>query len=179
MNSKEKYSEVYRTAKELRKNTELLRKKSRLLYFLSYFTAIFPGLLYTTLILLLHLGNIYSSELRQAISLFMFYVVFFILLLLQIRLFLSVRNLFDEVMVKCGKLSDMVDWTAMRKRQIHSEVDPQIQESIDDFFEYSMSTLCPYYGGKAKYKSLRYLSIVEIIVVTIFSLLFTFGIIAI
>ena len=180
MNNKEKYADVYRTAQELRISTNLLRQKSKKIYFLSYLTAILPAAIYAFLLVFFSQTDCdCSSEAKQTISLMVFFVSFIVMFLLQMRLFFRTGTLFKEVMEKCGVLSDMVDWTSMRKRQVYSDVDPKIQDSINDFFEYSLSTQCPYYGGRAKYKSLRYLSIVEMITVMVFSLLFTFGVISI
>ena len=179
MNSKEKYGEVYRTAIELHHSTNFLRKKSRRIYLWSILTSFFPGVLYAVLLLLLHYNCDCSSESKQTISLMTFFVTFLVMLLMQTRSFFRIGTLFHKVMEICGELSDMVDWTTMRKRQVYSEIDPKIQKPIDEFFEFSMSTQCPFYGGKTKYKFFRYLSMVEMIVVMVFSLLFTFGIIVI
>lgn len=179
MSSKDNYAEVYLTANELRSYTNVLRRRSKRIYLWSIYTAILPGLIYALLVLLLHYNCDCSSATKETISLMVFYVTFFVMFLLQMRLYLRTGTLFNKVMDKCGELSDMVDWTTMRKRQVYSEIDPKIQQPIDEFFEYSMSTQCPFYGGKAKFKALRYLSMAEMIVVMVFSLLFTFGIIEI
>lgn len=179
MSSKEKYAEIYLTANELHSYTNVLRRRSKRIYLWSIYTAILPGMIYALLITLLHHNCDCSSGTKQTISLMVFFVSFILVFLLQMRLYFRTGTLFNKVMDKCGELSDMVDWTTMRKRQVYSEIDPRIQQPIDEFFEYSMSGQCPFWGGRARFKALRYLSMVEMIVVMVFSLLFTFSIIEI
>lgn len=66
----------------------------------------------------------------------------------------GLRSLFEDVQKLCGELSDMIDWTTMRKRQVYKPLEPELQESIDGFYNYCISRRCPFYGGKAIYYSM-------------------------
>jgi hypothetical protein len=85
---------------------------------------------------------------------------------------------FEEVKRICGELSDMVDWTSMRKRQVYNATDSKIQMAINEFYEYTMSTSCPFYGGKKRYYLLRMLAMLELLAIMVFSLLITFGLVS-
>ena len=63
----------------------------------------------------------------------------------------SLKKTYNSVMEKCGDLTDSIDWSTMRKRQLYNNLDPEIQSSIDNFYEFCMSKDCPYYGGKKRY----------------------------
>ena len=66
----------------------------------------------------------------------------------------GLHSLFEDVQKLCGELSDMIDWTTMRKRQVYKPLEPELQESIDGFYNYCISRRCPFYGGKAIYYSM-------------------------
>lgn len=177
MNNKDKYLEVYQIAEDLSRSTFLLRKKSRGLYVWQIFTAVFPLGVYLTLLLLLSNSAPEKIDPYRMIPMMVCYVAFFCCFFICMRAYYRLGMLLNEVKEKCSELSDMVDWTTMRKKQIYNALDPKIQKSIDDFFDYSKSNLCPFYGGKTKYKLLRMLSLIEIIIVMTISLLITFGVI--
>lgn len=84
------------------------------------------------------------------------------------------RQLYLSVLSKCGELSDMVDWTTMRKRQLYHQLDEKIQEPINAFFEYSTSKLCPFHGGRKLFLSLQLLFQLELIACAAMSLVWTF-----
>lgn len=179
MNSKEKYLEVFRTAIELREVTILLREKSRNLYVWSFCAAVVPIVVYFALLFFLSNNDDYKPEMKQVISLLSFFVLFLFFFYFQNRKFFRAGNIFKDVVKRCGELSDMVDWMTMRKRQVYSEVDERIQKPIDEFYEYSMSPQCPFGGGKKKFKMLRYMAIVEMIIVMVISFLMSLGVISI
>ena len=179
MNSKEKYSEVFHTAMELHADTILLREKSRNLYVWSVYAAVVPIVVYFVLLFFLSNNDDYKPETKQVISLLSFFVLFLFFFYVQYRKFFRAGNIFKDVVKRCGELSDMVDWTTMRKRQVYSEVDEKIQKPIDEFYEYSMSPQCPFYGGKKRFKMLRYMVMVEAMIVMVISLLISFGVISV
>ena len=93
------------------------------------------------------------------------------------RAYYNLKVFYSEVKKQCGELSDMVDWETMRKRQVYKTLDPLIQRPIDFFYEFSRSKKCPFYGGEKRYKFLRLMSLVEVVLIMSISLLLTFGII--
>lgn len=175
--NKDKYSEVYQVAEDLSRSTILLKKKSRSLYAWQIFTAVFPLGVYLILLLLLYNRMPENTDSYQTIPLMACYAAFICCFVICTRAYYRLGMLLNDVKVKFGELSDMVDWTTMRKKQIYSTLDPKLQQPIDAFFDYGKSKLCPFDGGKTRFKLLRMLSLVEIIIVMITSLLITFGII--
>lgn len=175
MNNKEKISEVYQIVEYLSRNTVILRVKSLRLSVWQVITALLPMVVYFSLLFLLPNDLFEKTETNQTIALIAGFVVFLFCFYVEIRLYYRLGMRFNEVKKACGELSDMIDWTTMRKKQVYNSLDPKIQQTIDGFYEYSMSTMCPFYGGKKKYKGLRLLSIVELVVVMFISILITFG----
>lgn len=177
MNNNDKYSEIYRVAQELRVNTEILRNKSRWLYMWSYGVDIIPFFIYIALCTILYYSDSFSLESNQVISLLVFFVLYSLFIFIQTRKYYYLSSHFHDVMARCGELSDMVDWESMRKRQVYKAIDEKIQFSIDDFYDYSMSSNCPFYGGRRRYFLLRLVSLIEVITVIMLSLLMTFHVI--
>lgn len=177
MSNKEKYAEVYKTADSLNANMEVLRIKSRQLYDWMLVIAIFPLVVYCTLIFVVFREQINEKEAYEAISMTASYVLFLMCFYIEGRKYFRLRLQFEEVKRICGELSDMVDWTSMRKRQVYNTIDPKIQVAIDEFYEYTMSHSCPFYGGKKRYRWLRMVAMIELLAIMVFSLLITFGLV--
>lgn len=177
MNNKEKYSEVYKTVEILNINMMILRKKSRQLYGWLYVWAILPAIVYCVFFLIAYKELISQKDTYIVVPLMVSYVVYLFCFYIVEKKYYRLRLLFDNVKSNCGELSDMVDWTTMRKRQIYNTtLDPKIQGAIDDFYEYTLSTSCPFYGGKVKYRMLRMISFSELISIMIYSLFVTSGV---
>lgn len=178
MNSKEKYAEVYKTADSLNANMEVLRMKSGRLYGWMRVMALLPLVVYCLLFFVVFRDQIGEKEANEAIPMMVSYVVFLLCFYIVSRKYIRLRLQFEEVKRICGELSDMVDWTSMRKRQVYNNtIDPKIQVAIDEFYEYTMSTSCPFYGGKKRYRWLRMVAMTELLAIMVFSLLVTFGLV--
>lgn len=178
MNSREKYAEVYKTADSLNVNMAILRMKSGQLFGWMRVMALFPLVVYCLLFFVVFREQIGEKAAYEAIPMTVSYVVFLLCFYIVSRKYFRLRLQFEEVKRICGELSDMVDWTSMRKRQVYNNtIDPKIQAAIDEFYEYTMSTSCPFYGGKKRYRWLRMVAMIELLVIMLFSLLITFGLV--
>ena len=171
-NSKEKYSQLYIEAKDLSEKTSLLKKRSRLLLVLQI-----VSLLLLPFFMLAITPSFKMADTRNENLLFFYSIVFLLFALIYFwmrNMNKKTRKLYFFVHGKCGELSDMVDWTTMRKRQIYHQLDERIQEPIDAFYEYSVSKLCPYYGGRKLFLILQMLYQLELIACATMSLIWTF-----
>lgn len=170
--SKEKYSRLYIEAKELSEKTSLLKKRCWQLFVLQIVSLL---LLPFFMIAIAPLFNV-TETLNEA--LLTFYSIVFLLFALfyfwMRNMNKKTRQLYLSVLSKCGELSDMVDWTTMRKRQLYHQLDEKIQEPINAFFEYSTSKLCPFHGGRKLFLSLQLLFQLELIACAAMSLVWTF-----
>ena len=178
MKSKEKYLEVYKTAESLNANMTILRIMSRRMYGWMIVMAIFPLVIYCLLFFVVFKEQIGEKEAYEAIPMMVSYVVFLLCFYVVSRKYFRLRLQFEEVKRICGELSDMVDWTSMRKRQVYNATDSKIQMAINEFYEYTMSTSCPFYGGKKRYYLLRMIAMLELLAIMVFSLLITFGLVS-
>lgn len=178
MNRKEKYAEVYKTAESLEANMNVLRMKSSQLYGWMRVMAFLPLAAYCLLFFVVFREQIGERAAYEAIPMTVSYVVFLLCFYIVSRRYYRLGLQFEEVKRICGELSDMVDWTSMRKRQVYNNtIDPKIQVAIDEFYEYTMSKSCPFYGGKKKYHWLRMVAMMELLAIMVFSLLITFGLV--
>lgn len=170
--SKEKYSQLYTEAKELSEKTSLLKKRSRLLLALQV-----ASLLLLPFFLVI-MAPLFKSTVTYNEVLMSFYSIVFLLFAIiyfwMRNMNKQTRKLYLSVHSKCGDLSDMVDWTTMRKKQLYHQLDEKIQEPIDAFYEYSVSKLCPYYGGRKLFLILQFLYQLELIACVAMSLVWTF-----
>ena len=170
--SKEKYSQLYFEAKELSEKTLLLKKRSRLLFFLRIVSLL---LLPFFMIAVVPRFNVSDTNDEALLTFCSIVFLLFVLIYFWMRnMNKNTRKLYMSVHSKCGDLSDMVDWTTMRKRQLYHQLDEKIQESIDAFYDYSISKLCPYYGGRKLFLALQLLYQLELIACATMSLIWTF-----
>lgn len=88
------------------------------------------------------------------------------------RLSKQTRGLYENVLQLCGELSDMIDWSTMRKRQVYKPLEQNLQNPIDDFYTYSISILCPFYGGKVLLNVLFICLMIEVLSIFVYALLF-------
>ena len=172
-NLKEKYSLLYVEARELSEKTSLLKKRSRLLLVLQIVSLL---LLLIYMVAVAPSFKMTDSHNEALLTFYSFVFLLFALIYFWMRnMNKKTRKLFFSVHSMCGDLSDMVDWTTMRKRQLYHQLDEKIQGSIDAFYEYSISLLCPYYGGKKLFLILQMLYQLELITCATMSLIWTFN----
>lgn len=148
MSTKEKFPKLYVKAALLRRQTEILKKRSWLYYVFFLFMLVLPLLLF----LLMNL-RVSPSVTEEHVYIKYIISALYILLLIIIidwekRFSGKMHSQYKDVQEICGELSDMIDWTTMRKRQIYRSLPIELQEPIDNFYSYSSSFLCPFYGGK-------------------------------
>ena len=82
--------------------------------------------------------------LTLSVLLFLFFLLYFS----QRIVLKNIYFLFFDVQKKWSELSDKVDWTEMRKKQLYNSLDERIQKPIDEFSRYRRSILCPMEGGR-------------------------------
>ena len=170
----DKNIDLYLTARDLSAATSRLRLNSRRLFFLQLFAMLLPFFLYC---LLMVLASVFDVESLETLALVVFYLSFFVCLIRGMRLYYHLKSFYTEVKDRCGFLSDSIDWTIMRKKQVFGQLDDKIQLPIDAFYEYSSSSICPFYGGKARFTWGNILLFVIFLWVTVTALLRLFGVI--
>lgn len=167
--SKEKYSRIYSEAKELAEKTSLLKKRSILLLIMQILSLLLLPFFIIAIVSSYKMTDSYSEVLLAFYS-----IVFLIFVLIYFWMRIikkSTRERYLSLHSMCGELSDMVDWTTMRKRQLYHKLDEKIQGPIDSFYEYSISKICPYYGGRKLFFSLQLIYQFELLVCAAMSLI--------
>lgn len=139
----DKYAEVYSDAKQLSEKTILLKRQSKLLLISNIYSLLLLPLYACLLYLLTDLYGVESKYMIVAITSVLL-SLFYILYSVRRNTLKKTMELFFEVDRLYNKLSDKVDWTSMRKRQLYNELDEKIQKTLDDFFEYRISMFCPF-----------------------------------
>lgn len=177
MSNEEKKSEVFAIAHALRFDVDKLYQKSRHIVMWQFFILFMPAVLSFIVFFVINKYFEVTAEIAQTVSFIIFYLAFLYYFFKITRSYYNLKILYNDVMRRCGELSDMVDWETMRRRQVYKTLDPRIQFSIDSFYEYSRSKLCPFYGGKKRYNYLRILSLLEFIFVVTLYCLYAFGVI--
>lgn len=167
----DKYAEVYSDAKQLSEKTFLLKRRSKMLLISGIYNLFLLPIYACLLYLLTDVYEVESKNMTVAIMsalLFLFYVFY---LLRRNELKKSIK-LFFEVDRLYYKLSDMVDLTSMRKKQLYKELDVKIQKPLDDFSEYRISMLCPIYNeGRNLQSIINTLFLVELLLCPILTLI--------
>ena len=149
MAAKEKYSELYEKAALLGNQTRILRQRSIL-----YYVAFSMMLMFLLLFSLVMFFSIFPTIGEDALYIKYLCIVFLFMLTTVIMkweqsLSKKTRDLYESVQQLCEELSDMIDWTTMRKKQIYKSLEPELQKPIDEFYTYCISRACPFYGGRA------------------------------
>ena len=166
----DKYSEVYLEAKMLLYKISLLKRQSKLLLFMEFFSLLLLPIYFWLLYFL-----IYVYETKEAImvalpmSILLF--CFFVFYLLQGRVEKKIFPLYYDVQIKWSELSDKVDWTTMRKKQLYSTLDKLIQEPLDEFSRYRHSVLCPAEGGRKMRSLLKTMFYLELLVCPVLTII--------
>ena len=130
LNTSDKYYQLYIEAEELSSKTSFLRKRCRLLLALQILSLLFLLFFLFALFPLLKSQEPRNELLMSLYSFvfFLFAIFYFVIRIINKR----TKRLYLSVLSKCGELSDMVDWTTMRKRQLYHQLDAKIQEPIND-----------------------------------------------
>lgn len=171
MSAKEKYPELYKKAALLQRQTDILKMHSWLYYVFFSFMLLMP----LFLLLLLIVGNYSSVSEGYPFTKYVVFALYFLLLIVIVdwekRLFGKILRLFEDAQNLCGELSDMIDWTTMRRRQIYNTLSTELQGPIDSFYTYTLSRLCPFYGGRRLKTAIFIILLVEAVGVFVYSLI--------
>lgn len=171
-NTSDKYNQIYLEAKELSSKTSLLKKCSRLL--LASYAVVLLFILFFLFALFPFLKSPEPGD-ETMMTLYSIVFILFVLVYFGSRIInRKTKRLYLSVQSKCGELSDMVDWTTMRKRQLYHQLDARIQQPIDEFYEYSISKLCPYHGGLKLFTVMHLLLSFELLFCVVLTLIWTY-----
>jgi len=171
-NTSDKYNQIYLEAKELSSKTSLLKKCSRLL--LASYAVVLLFILFFLFALFPFLKSPEPGD-ETMMTLYSIVFILFVLVYFGSRIInRKTKRLYLSVQSKCGELSDMVDWTTMRKRQLYHQLDARIQQPIDEFYEYSISKLCPYHGGLKLFTVIHLLLSFELLFCVVLTLIWTY-----
>lgn len=171
MAAKEKYTELYEKAALLGNQTRILRQRS-ILYYVSFSMMLVFLLLFSLVMIFSILPTIGEDALfiKYLCIVFLFALITVIMKWEQ-SLSKKTRDLYERVQQLCVELSDMIDWTTMRKRQIYKSLEPELQKPIDEFYIYSISRACPFYGGRALRNLMLIVFMIEALGIFAYSLL--------
>lgn len=140
----EKYSELYIEAKRLSRKIVLLKRWSIVLLIIR---------LQRLFILPIHVFLLnYFINVNETIDkptiIHVFCVLWFFFFLLSFLIGIIGRKLYplyNDTQRDWNRLSDKVDWTEMRKKQLYSTLDKRIQKPIDNFSKFRRSILNPFF----------------------------------
>lgn len=143
----DKYSEVFIEAKMLSERISQLRRRSIALFYIDVLSLLYLPIyvLMLKFILRVHEYDHFTSVIMWMSILI---VIFFIIHLSKSRMIRIIYPLYFDVQRKWNELSDKVDWTTMRKKQLYGELDEKIQKPLDNFTRYRHSLINPVDSGR-------------------------------
>ena len=154
---KEKYSDIYTKARQLKRETSILKQRCGRLWLYEILYAI---TLLTLLLIVMHIAH-YLELSKVVYADITFSLIAVVAIKYILRYISKYKNTTRSLCAKCeetsGQLSDMIDWGSMRKRQLYQDTDPYLESVLNDFFLFCISKKCPFHGGRKQFRALHLL----------------------
>lgn len=144
LNTKE---QIIFLSRKLNKQTSILKSKCRIVW-------VIISLITFYIIVYLIFIKIFHHYISNPVLLIILciHIILVIIVFKKLHKYISeVKTIFTECKKLSNIISDDVDWGVFRKRQLYKQLNPNIQNSLDDFFHLCNSKLCLFSTGKRMY----------------------------
>ena len=167
---KDTYIELFNRAAELDSLTKALKRFS-----IQFYVYLLVSIVIPLLVLLLLFFQAEHFFLLVKLILYILLLVYIVFSIKTINdRYNGISELYKTAQHICWELTDDIDWNTMRKRQIHRPLNPSLQNPIDRFYKYSLSVICPIYGGNVLRIILQLILVLEFLFTFVRSVSFIF-----